>query len=552
MIPFPSDWSADVDAYQVGHFELIPPGMEDFQCSQGVFRKPLRYGGDERADHRLMAAGTRIFIETCLKRQLTLEGIDETAEFLSTFHADTKPPFCKPYPFPKEMLKRVVTEFGGYLPVVLLALPDGQAHYVGEPHVQVFCDVPGMGELVGWIESSMLPYQWVSSIVATRGRVRKDAYIDEYAKVYRNKTRDELHQMVAYKFHDFGRRGGASTQISGIAHLMNWLGTDTIDAARAAWKYLNNKKPFGACSVMAAAHRTVTPWPTEDQSIRNAISKFGNGILSFVADSYDYARCLEALGSYAEVIKVRGGFLVGRPDSGDPVSTVLEGLTIFAKAFGIDEAQTAEASGMRVIQNASILQGDGVSDRLLFEQLFPAVRMAGFSPSNLVVGMGEYNHRAVRSDTEDGYKTAIVGTPRLSEFDTGQFDPRCYDKEGRYRKTMKGSKNLWKMSIPCPVAADFSGAAKGAYSNRIQPITIEQLQAAKTGDLVCYYDGRAHNMRKVVISRDLFQEDFIGTRARAWSSWDELLPIVPDTFDREIREMQDVYLKQQGASLDRA
>ena len=120
--------------------------------------------------------------------------------------------------------------------------------------------------------------------------------------------------MVSYKFHDFGRRGGAASQITGIAHLINWLGTDTCDAAYAAATFLNGGKKFGACSIMAAAHRTITPWPSEIESYRHLIDRYKNGLVSVVADSYDYHRGMEMLAGFADVVKLNGGFLIGRPD----------------------------------------------------------------------------------------------------------------------------------------------------------------------------------------------------------------------------------------------
>ena len=64
------------------------------------------------------------------------------------------------------MFVRILKDHGGRFPIVISGLPDGQAHYVGEPHVQIWTDVPGMGECVGWIESTMLPYLWTSATVA--------------------------------------------------------------------------------------------------------------------------------------------------------------------------------------------------------------------------------------------------------------------------------------------------------------------------------------------------------------------------------------------------
>jgi nicotinic acid phosphoribosyltransferase len=507
--------------------------MLDFQCSQGVFRKPLRYGGDERADQRLLSAGIRPYVETNLLDAVTMRDVTRSNKFYSTFHASSQPPYSKPYPFPEEMFLRLVKEYGGIPPIVIAALPDGQAHYVGEPHVQVFCDEPGMGELVGWIESSMLPYLWTSSVVATRGRIRKDAYIDVYRKVYRDKSDEELAAMCAYKFHDFGRRGGASTLITGIAHLINWLGTDTCDAAFLAQMDYNAEEPFGASSIMAAAHRTVTTWPTEDDSIRNAIERFGDGFLAFVADSYNYLDGMWKLASYAQVIKVKGGFLVGRPDSGDVVETVIQGMRIFdEQGFGINEKATAEAGGLRVLNLCGILQGDGVSDTILFSKLFPAVISAGYSPINLAIGMGEYNHRAVRSDTEEGYKTCLIGAGDLL------YGSRLYEQG--YAQVMKGSENLWKRSIPCPV-----GVRCDRKKDRVYPISVKDLIDGNSGNLQIVFDGRP-GVKNRTPNWELFSE----TRGRAWGSWRELTPVPGcDTFDPRIRRMQEAYMAQMGASL---
>lgn len=523
----------NVDAYQAAHFQLIPPGMHDFQCSQGTFRKPLHYGGDERADLRLLSAGIRPYVETSLLDPVTKADVEDSDEFYSTFHATNSPPFYKPYPYPREMFLRVVEKYGGIIPVVVMAQLDGQAHYVGEPHVQVFCDEPGMGELVGWIESELLPPTWASSIVATRGRIRKDAWIDFFTKYYRGKTREAIAKMIAYKFHDFGRRGGAASQITGLAHLMNWLGTDTCDAAFIAQMKYNGRKPFGASSIVAAAHRTVTPWPTEDDSIANAIQKFGDGFLAFVADSYDYSRCLEKLAGYAKVIRTKGGFLVGRPDSGDVVSTIIEGLRVFERGFGLDEPGTVEAGGLRVIKQAGILQGDGVSDTILFQKIMPSVVAAGYSPINVGIGMGEYNHRAVRSDTEDGYKTNLVAT-------AGYIYPDYRIYEDGYAMTMKGgSANLWKRSIPCPVGLHFDEADLGSYTNRVYPISVQELKDGMAGNMVVVFDGRPG-----VENRTPNWEMWTGTMSRAWDSWEKLPPCPPcDTFDPRIREMQERYLK---------
>ena len=169
MKVFKTPLPLEVDAYQASHSEVLPNGMKDFQCSQLIFRKPLK-----PSEHRIVSAGLQSFIKLELSKPMTQADVDAGTELYSTFHAHVEEPYYKPYPWPREVFQRVVDEFNGYLPIVVTGLPDGTAHYVGEPCVQVWTDVEGMGELVGWIESSLLPYMWSMSTVATRGRIRKD------------------------------------------------------------------------------------------------------------------------------------------------------------------------------------------------------------------------------------------------------------------------------------------------------------------------------------------------------------------------------------------
>lgn len=515
-----------VDAYQAGHFEMIPPGMSDFECSHVTARKRLHYGGDERADNRLVMAGVMPWIMLeLLSRRMTAEDIDLSRGFYDDFHASVTPPSyrCR-YPFPEEMFERIVNEFDGKWPICVMTIQDGQAFYVGEPLTQIWTDVPGMGEAVGWIESGMLPYIWASIAVATRGRVRKEQMLRVFQKAFPSKSEAELLQMIGPKFHDFGRRGATASQITGIAHLMNWLGTDTVDAAYAAVNHLNGGKKFGACSIFAAAHRTVTPWSSESEAYDHMIKMCGHGIFAVVADSYGFSQGIRKLASKCEVIRRKGGFLVGRPDSGSPVHCVLEGLRVFADAFG----STRQEVGLKVITGAGIIQGDGVSDRLLFEEIYPAMIAAGFCPSNLAIGMGEYNHRAVRSDIELGLKTCCVGV--ADDFGEPVIT---------HRDVMKSSDTDWKRSIPGPVSLPNRGA--GNFSDRVCPISVEDLKRGRTGRFVVAYDGRPNPLPVTSWSFD-------DTRRRTWETWNDLPPVVGDTFHPDLRRKQEQYLEEIAAA----
>lgn len=506
-IPIP----LQVDSYQATHFLQIPTGMENFQLSQATYRHPLPFNGDT-ADRRVLSAGVAPFVSQYLAAPITDEDVRETADFMGTFWSGN------PHPWPKDMFERIVGQYGGQYPIVVDALFDGQTHFVGEPHIQIWTDEPGMGECVGWIESTLGPYSWVSSIVATRGRMRQERLMAIYRDCYPSASEEDIRTWVSYRIHDFGRRGAANSLLSGIAHLYNYLGTDTIDAAYVATKYLNDGRTFGAGSIPAAAHRTVTPWPLEDQAIDRMFEMFSGGMFAFVADTYDYKRCIERLGSRAAALQVKGGWLVGRTDSGNHIANILYCLRVFSECFG----SKRQEKGLIEINGASCIDGDGVSDELMFETIFPAIIGAGFSPINLAIGMGGHNHKALRGETEWGFKTALVG-----------------DGHGGFHESMKRAEDAFKRSIPGAVLVDVSGASTGSYANRVQPIAVEELQAGRIGDLHRLYDGRPGK------NRHPERELFTGTRDRAFASW-KAHPRHPgmDTFDPRIRRMQDDYMRR--------
>jgi nicotinamide phosphoribosyltransferase len=72
-------------------------------------------------------------------------------------------------------------------------------------------------------------------------------------------------------------------------------------------------------------HSVMTAWPTEREAILNMIDHFGEGVYACVMDSYDYAEALARVLPSVKSEKVgKGGFLVLRPDSGDPKVAVLQ------------------------------------------------------------------------------------------------------------------------------------------------------------------------------------------------------------------------------------
>lgn len=507
------------DAYQVG-FSMagfLPPGMENFQGSAGVYRKPLK-----RGDSRAVSGGIMKFvIDELVRDPIRADDLEMMDWFYKDFLA-VQDGSRAPFAYDRGFFERIINEHGGRYPVTIAAMPDGLAHYIGEPHALVWSDAPGCAEAVGHLESSIGPYAFAASVVATKGRIRRQKMYEFYQNCHgesngKSMNDELLWNLTAVFFHDFSRRSAIGGTKSTIAHCQNFLGTDTMDAAFYSTVWLNGLKKFGACSIPAAAHRTITPWPSESEAYDHHVQGNEDKMVSIVFDSYNPKVGITLLSKYANVFVEKGGKLIGRPDSGKPVDQVLMALEILATEFPVKVVD-----GLRIIDNAGVIQGDGIDDELLFLILEEAKRQ-GWSPLNIAFGMGQKNVAAERDNMSWAYKTFVAGNTS---------DPKGY------RAVAKGSGDPLKMSLCDPVGLNLSGNGP-----RIYPITVEQMLNGDVGDYRIVYNNCGRDL-------ELNPWSFDETRELTWKSWLELSPEVRDQdhIDPALREHQRKHLATMGAN----
>jgi len=298
----------------------------------------------------------------------------------------------QPFPFPKDLFAKFIKENDGYFPIRLQALPEGT---VANAHTPVY-QITAEGEysrLVTFFET-LLTQVWYPTTVATLSRRARERIEGGFE---RSSAAGRADPGVDFGLHDFGFRGCCTVEqamLGGSAHLLNFRGTDTMAAAYYVQMELNGGKPVGT-SVPASEHSVMTAWPTELEAIERMVDEFGAGTYSVVMDSYDYSRALHELLPVVKEKKLgKGGVLVIRPDSGDPVWCVVEGLKALEKTFGAEE----NARGYKVVNKARVIQGDGINITTLGE-ILDAVLAAGFSAENVVFGMGAGLLQKVNRDT---------------------------------------------------------------------------------------------------------------------------------------------------------
>jgi nicotinamide phosphoribosyltransferase len=393
-------------------------------------------------DQRIIFYGIRYAFDTIISRQITQTDIDEAdAWLLQHGVANT------PMQWPRELWQRIVDLYNGYIPVEIRALREGSVVY---PQIPCFEIIARQGELAQYVEADQFQYLvtwletalmriWSPMVTAT-----KSAHVYNLLKeAFELSVEEENHFLLDSRLHDFGSRGVSSQEtamVTGCAHLTSFDGTDTMVAGWLATKY-NDGKHIGT-SVLATEHSVMTAWETEIEAVRNAISIAPEGsILSVVADTYDYYNFLDnTLPLIASEAKAKNLLFVVRPDSGDPVSCVVDGLVACEKAFGITENN----KGYKVLNGAAVIQGDGIDINIL-ANILEAVLKAGYAATNVAFGMGGGLLQKQNRDTlKVAIKLSAVGYRRPAS--PGKFVTKM---EGRMKKP---TTDLSKSSLPGPFA----------------------------------------------------------------------------------------------------
>jgi len=371
------------DSYKASHFKMYPDAQ--LMVAYGEFRAP--YGKDPE-DSRFVFYGLRYIIENFVAVQWTEEDVEMADKFYSTHNAG-----FQPYPFPKDLFLRFVRENNGYFPCRIEALPEGTVANVHVPVYQIFAE-KHYSRLITFLET-ILTQVWYPSTVATLSRRTRDLIEDAFDAT----AEDDQRWQIDFKLHDFGMRGCCSMEqsvLGGTAHLLNFKGSDTMSACYYAQFHLNGGKPV-ASSIPATEHSVMTSWPNERLAMENMIENFGGDgrVMAIVADSYDYNNLLtKVLPAVADKHKKKGGMMVLRPDSGDPVECIISAL----KAGEANFPTKKNSKGYKVIEGLAAIQGDGINYDIV-RQILAAVKAAGYSAENVAFGLGSGLLQKLNRDT---------------------------------------------------------------------------------------------------------------------------------------------------------
>lgn len=374
------------DSYKISHF-LQYPANADRVHSYAESR-----GG---AFPVTVVAGIQAFVKKYLTTPITTKDIDE-AELIAKLHG---------FPdFNRAMWERIVNVYGGKLPVVIKAVPEGTVVPTKNVLVTIENTDPECAALTSYLETALLRGLWYPTTVATLSY-----HMKQIIRRYMDETVDDdvIDGAMPFKLHDFGARGvssGESAELGGLAHLINFVGTDTVEALVAANKYYNvditKAEEMPGFSIPAAEHSTITSWGREGErdAFQNMLNAYGRpgSLLAVVSDSYDiYNACSKIWGEdLREKVIASGATVVVRPDSGYPPEVVLKCLELLGEKFGT----TTNSKGFKMLNHVRVIQGDGI-DLEMLEEILRVVKEAGWSADNLAFGCGGGLLQKVDRDT---------------------------------------------------------------------------------------------------------------------------------------------------------
>lgn len=395
----------DIDAYKLGHMCQYP---SDTEFVYSVFQ--LR---SNKTFKQVPIVGLQYLIKEYLTQPILKEDVHELIQemiAMGIYH-------------PKVERKLYDLVDLGYLPIEIEAIPEGSI--VDSPNAicTISNTVEGFHWCVGLVETLLL--KWWSALTTSACSYEYKKLVDKYF----DETSDNP---IAKRFvvHDFGSRGCMTPEgaaFTGMAHLLNFDGSDTIVALPLIRKYYNEPlyNPIGL-TIPASEHSVMCSFGREDEikAFEHMLDTYPTGMVSIVSDTYNWYNVMDNMTlQLKERILNRDGKVVFRPDSGNPYHIICGeytdktlrgyceencfnhgGIYTLDKVFG----HTINSKGYKVLNpKVGLIYGDGMYLER-FEKTLETLKDLGYSAENLVIGVGGILRNHTRDTLGGAFKATCV------------------------------------------------------------------------------------------------------------------------------------------------
>ncbi|XP_072326995.1 nicotinamide phosphoribosyltransferase 2 [Scyliorhinus torazame] len=370
------------DSYKVTHFKQYPPNTckiySYFECRKGKaddFKETVFFG-------------LQYILKKYLSGSVVTEEKIQQAKQIYDLH-------FKQSVFHEEGWRYIVTKHNGHLPIRIKAIPEGSIIPRGNVLFTVENTDPNCFWLTNYIET-ILVQVWYPITVATISREFK-----KILALFLHKTSGSL-DTLEFRLHDFGYRGVSSQEsaaLGGAAHLVNFQSTDTVAGLLMAKQFYYCQ--MAGFSIPAAEHSTIISWgrSREKDAFEYLLKQFPSTPISIVSDSYDiFNACKQIWGDdLKNCVEQRNedSVVVIRPDSGDPVDTIMEVIRILEEVFG----STLNRQGYKLLPSfIRVFQGDAINLNSI-EKILTALKNEDWSAENIVFGCGGALLQKLNRDT---------------------------------------------------------------------------------------------------------------------------------------------------------
>lgn len=366
----------DTDSYKVSHWVQYPPDSEYlnsyFESRGGEFPYTVFFG-------------LQYFIKRFMMDPITKENVEAARDMWMPHMGQ----------FNYDGWMHIVNKHGGFIPVEIEAVPEGSI----VPTSNVLMQIRSTDHRVFWVTNyveTAAVRTWYPTSVATQSY-----HIRKMIQRWLDLTADDTSPL--FKLHDFGSRGVSTREgagIGGLAHLVNFRGTDTGMALVYGKRYYD--EPMAGFSIPASEHSTMTAWggpEYEGEAFDNMLEQYAEQgkMLACVSDSYDIMKAIDKWYKLRDKIINSGACLVVRPDSGEPVhEAVLAVMHKMLQKFGYEH----NSKGFAVLPPyIRVIQGDGVNYTSINNTL-SMLHRHGISAENIAFGMGGALLQKLNRDTQ--------------------------------------------------------------------------------------------------------------------------------------------------------
>jgi len=312
-----------------------------------------------------------------LCKPITKQDIDEAGEFWKEHGL----------PFNRQGWEYILKKHDGFLPLKIEAVAEGSVVPNRNVLVQIVNTDPECFWLTSYVETILVRAAWYPTTVCTNSFMCKANILESLRR-----TSDNADATAGFKLHDFGFRGVSSFESAALgaaAHLVNFLGTDTVAGILAARKYYGEK--MAGYSIPAAEHSTITAWGEgngEDAAYANMLDNFAKPgkTVAVVSDSYDIFNAVSKLwgGKLKQKILDSGATVVIRTDSGEPSQVAPKVIELLMEKFGY----SVNLKGYKLLPSCiRVIQSEGLNVDTM-KTILDQLERRKLSTENINFGMG--------------------------------------------------------------------------------------------------------------------------------------------------------------------